>query len=75
MSAVKRQLALFLYKVEFVMFIEVHGRSFDFVMNFMFQCLHNGSMCGLQSDAGRNVASIKYQKILRTVGYIGHGHV
>jgi hypothetical protein len=54
-GTVKRQLALFLYKVEFVMFIEVHGRSFDFVMNFMFECLRNGSMCGLQSDAESNV--------------------
>jgi len=57
-GTVKRQLALFLYEVEFVMFIEVHGRSFDFVMNFMFECLHNGSVCELQSDAESNVLTL-----------------
>jgi len=57
-GTVKRQLALFLYKVEFVMFIEVHGRSFDFVMYFMFECLHNGSVCELLSDAESNVLTL-----------------
>ena len=48
----------FLYKVDFVMFIEVLGRSFDFVMYFMFECLHNGSVCELQSDAESNVLAL-----------------
>jgi hypothetical protein len=60
-GTLKRQPALFLYRVAFVMFIEVHGRSIDFVVSFMFECLHNGSMCELQSDAESNVLTLLRQ--------------